>query len=124
MGGVPMSDPRTFTLLTCSGVSNTGRLTTQAASILIRRIPDLFECHLTAKQATRDLLLELEHSDGLVVIDGCADRCATKKLKGSGIEPDILIIATDIGIEKKGLAEVEFREIEQLIQSILREVQK
>jgi hypothetical protein len=52
-----MNPSRSYTLLTCSGVSNTGRLTTQVASVLVRRDPDRFECHLTAKQATRDLCM-------------------------------------------------------------------
>jgi uncharacterized metal-binding protein len=118
-----MTRNRSFTLLTCSGVSNTGRLTTQAASILVHRDPDLFDCHLSAKQVTTDLLRELEFADRLVIIDGCGDRCAAKKLKESGIEPDIHIIVTDNGIAKKGMAEVEYWEIERLIQGILRELQ-
>jgi uncharacterized metal-binding protein len=114
---------RSFTLLTCSGVSNTGRVTTHAASILIRRNPELFDCHITAKQGTMDLLRELGHTDCLVVIEGCPDRCAAKKLGASGIEPEIHIIATEHGIEKKGMDDVEFWEIERLIQAILEAVQ-
>ncbi len=113
---------RTCTLITCSGVSNTGRVTTQAASILIRRNPELFDCHITANQATIDLLRELEHADCLVVIEGCPDQCAAKKLGASGIEPEIHIIATEHGIEKKGMDDVEFWEIERLIQAILEAV--
>jgi uncharacterized metal-binding protein len=119
-----MNQPRSFTLLTCSGVSNTGRLTTEAASILVRRNPCLFDCHLTAQQATQDILKELQHGDGLVVIEGCSDRCAAKKLGAYGIEPEIHIIATDHGIEKKGMADVEFWEIEQIIERVLRIVKK
>jgi uncharacterized metal-binding protein len=120
---MPLNNLRLITLLTCSGVSNTGRLTTQAASILVRRDPDRFDCHLTAKQVTKDLLKELEHSDVLVIVDGCGDQCAAKKMKGSEIEPDIHIIATEHGIAKKGMVEVEFMEIERLIQAIVQEVE-
>ncbi len=118
-----MNPARSYTLLTCSGVSNTGRLTTQAASVLIGRDPDRFECHLTAKQATQDLLRELEGTDCLVIVDGCSDQCAAKKLRGSRIEPDIHIIATDYGIKKNGLTSVQFQEIEQLIQAIIQSVE-
>jgi len=114
---------RSFALLTCSGVSNTGRLTTQAASILVRRYPERFTCHLTAKQTTHDLICGLEYTDCLVVIDGCKDQCAAKKLSSSGLGPDIHIIATDQGIEKNGMADVQFWEIEQLVQAISRAVQ-
>jgi hypothetical protein len=47
-----------------------------------------------------------------------------KKLQGSGIEPEIHIIATDHGISKKGMADVEFWEIEHLIQAIVQEVNR
>jgi len=118
-----MSDPRSFTLLTCSGISNTGRLTTHAASVLVRRDPERFTCHLTAKQATYDLICGLEDTDCLLVIDGCQDRCAAKKLSSSGLGPDIHIIATDQGIEKNGMADVQFWEIEQLVRAISQAVQ-
>ncbi len=117
-------NPRSYTLLTCSGVSNTGRLTTQAASVLVSRNPELFDSHCTAKKATRDLLRELEHVDCLVIIDGCSDRCAAKKLGSSGIRPDIHVIATEYGIEKKGMDDVEFREIERLIEEILDAIRR
>lgn len=118
-----MIHQRSYTLLTCSGFSNTGRLTTQAASILVRRNPDLFDCHITAKQATEDIIKELEHTDCLVIIEGCPDICAAKKLGASGIEPDIHIIATEHGIKKKGMEDVEFWEIERLIRGILEIIQ-
>jgi uncharacterized metal-binding protein len=81
----------------------------------------MFECHLTTKQATKDLLQECTGTGCLVIIDGCSDRCAAKKMRDSGVKPAIHILATDHGIKKNGMAEVQFWEIEQLIRAVLHQ---
>jgi uncharacterized metal-binding protein len=91
-------------LITCSGVSNVGKLTAQAAGVLVQREPDLFEGHLPAKQSTRDMDTVI-NGGKVVVLDGCGERCAAKKLKSLCITPHIHIIATEEGIEKNGMAD-------------------
>ena len=108
-------------LITCSGVSNVGKLTAQAAGVLVQREPDLFEGHLHAKQSTRDMDAVI-NGGKVVVIDGCADLCAGKKLKSLCITPHIHIIATEEGIEKNGMADPKFDEIETLIAAVRREI--
>ena len=73
-------------LITCSGISNTGKLTAQVAAILMQREPDLFEGHLHAKQSIHDI--EKVINGGMVlVLDDCKDHCAAKKLKSLCITP-------------------------------------
>ncbi|AGB03710.1 hypothetical protein Metfor_2725 [Methanoregula formicica SMSP] len=108
----------TSALVTCSGVSNTGKLTTQAGMIVMQRKPGMFQC-MNCKQSAESLRTEAAGSDRLIVIDGCTDCCATKKLSAAGLEPDIHIIATELGIEKNGMAEVRFEEIEKVVRAIL-----
>lgn len=36
----------------------------------------------------------------LVAIDGCPVKCAQKTLEQSGFNPDVLVVVTDLGIEK------------------------
>ena len=36
----------------------------------------------------------------LVAIDGCPVKCAQKTLEHSGFKPDVLVVVTDLGIEK------------------------
>jgi len=100
-----------LTLLTCSGLSNTGRLTTQVAIQLQRRYPDLFEEHITAKQLILDQEQILRGIENVVVVDGCSDGCAAKKLQDAGYEPYLHVIATDHGVVKKGMEEVQYLEI-------------
>ena len=105
---------RPLILITCSGVSNTGKLTKQVGAILAQKDPDIFEGHLHARQSTHDM--ETGINGGImVVIDGCADRCAAKKLQSLCLIPHIHIIATEEGIEKNGMADPTFEEIETLI---------
>lgn len=118
-----ITDESPLILITCSGVSNTGKLTTQVAGILAQKEPDLFEGHLHAKQSTRDMEAVI-NGGKVVVLDGCGDRCAAKKLKSLCITPHIHIIATEEGIEKNGMADPKFDEIETLITAVLRKVRQ
>lgn len=108
-------------LITCSGVSNVGKLTAQAAGVLLQREPDLFDACLHAKQSARDMGAVIDGGK-LVVLDGCRDRCAAKKLKSLGRTPDIHIVATEAGIEKNGMSDPNFAEIELLIAALRRAV--
>lgn len=108
----------TFAIVTCSGISNVGKLTTQAASILMQRKPGQY-VWMHAKQSAAMLETEIGIADKLIVIDGCKDCCATKKLSSSRIAPHHHIIATELGIEKKGMGEVQYNEIEKVVHAIM-----
>jgi uncharacterized metal-binding protein len=121
VGKITEGDP--LILLTCSGISNTGKLTPQVAGILAQKEPDLFEGHLHAKQSTCDMETVI-NGGKVVVLDGCGDRCAAEKLKSLCITPHIHIIVTEEGIEKNGMADPLFDEIETLITAVLRKVRQ
>lgn len=105
-------------IVTCSGVSNTGKLTAQAARILLQRKPGQY-MWVQAGQSAAMLGAEPGSAEKVIVLDGCADCCATKKLNAAGHHADSHIIATELGIEKNGMAEVRFDEIEKVIGAIL-----
>ncbi len=113
------SDSETV-LVTCSGISNTGKLTTKVSETLHRRCPGLIECSFAARSNPEKLGDILIHSKRIVVIDGCSDCCGRKKLKEHGYDPDIHIIATECGIVKKGMEDPRFDEID-LLTSVVRE---
>ena len=54
----------------------------------------------------------------MILLDGCHDCCAGKKLGATNISPHVHIIATDLGIEKNGMADVKYQEIEQVVAAI------
>ena len=108
----------TYALVTCSGISNTGKLTTQAALMLMQRRPGKY-VWMHTKQSAATLEAEIGDAERVIVIDGCTDCCATKKLSKSCLTPHHHIIATELGIEKKGKAEVQYDEIEKLICAVI-----
>ncbi len=108
----------TIALVTCSGISNTGKLTTQAGVMLMQRKPGMYQC-MNCKQSAESLKLDAKSSEQIIVIDGCTDCCATKKLTAAGLAADIHIIATELGIEKKGMSDVQFDEIEKLVRAVM-----
>ncbi|HEX3001750.1 MAG TPA: putative zinc-binding protein [Methanoregula sp.] len=105
-------------LVTCSGVSNTGKLTTQAGMLLMQRKPGMFQC-MNCKQSAETLRVDARAAGRIIVLDGCTDGCATKKLSAAGITPDVRIVATDLGIEKNGMADVKYSEIEKVIRAVM-----
>jgi len=108
----------TCALVTCSGISNTGKLTTQAALALLQRRPGQY-VWIHAKQSTATVEAEIGDVEQVIVIDGCTDCCARKKLAASHLAPHHHIIATELGIEKKGMGEVQYDEIEKVVCAII-----
>jgi uncharacterized metal-binding protein len=108
-------------LVTCSGISNTGKLTTQAALTLLQRKPGQY-VWMHAKQSTATLEAEIGDADQVIVLDGCTDCCATKKLSKSCPAPHIHIVATELGIEKNGMADVKYDEIEKVVAAVDRKI--
>ncbi|MFA6362673.1 putative zinc-binding protein [Methanoregula sp.] len=108
----------TVALVTCSGISNTGKLTTQAAILLMQRRPGHY-VWMHAKQSAATLEAEIGDAEKVIVIDGCTDCCAKKKLSASRLAPDCHIIATDLGIEKKGMGDVQYDEIEKVVRAVM-----
>jgi uncharacterized metal-binding protein len=108
----------TVVLVTCSGISNTGRLTTEAALTLMHRKPGRF-VWMHAQRSAESFEDEVGDAEEVIVIDGCKDCCAKKKLSASRIAPHRHIITTEIGITKNGMAEVQFHEIEKVIDAIM-----
>lgn len=97
-------------ILTCSGVSNTGKLTTQVAIELMRHLGEDNEW-VKARDSPAIIERAVSMDDRLIVIEGCTDHCALKKLKEKGRIPDIHVVVTEIGIQKLGMADPNYEEI-------------
>ncbi|MFH0968354.1 MAG: putative zinc-binding protein [Methanobacteriota archaeon] len=115
-----MLDDDGITLITCCGISNTGKLTAKVGEILIRRCPDMIEHCISSRVDPDRLHNALSHAEKIAVLDGCTDCCGSKKVREQGYEPEIHFIATECGIIKKGMEEPRFDEIEHLT-AIVRE---
>ncbi|WP_052723190.1 putative zinc-binding protein [Methanosarcina sp. WH1] len=103
---------RNTLIFACSGLSNTGKLTMQAASTLTFRRPDIYRAAAAHKgvEATENAASE---SFRIMALDGCTDRCDTKKLDEAGIQADVSLMVTELGIEKTRPSDVNPEYIEK-----------
>jgi len=86
-------------LFTCSGISNTGKLTDIAAKTLSFRKPGLFRT-IPAQKGAESLEDAKKEGELIFVVDGCEEHCAKKKLEVARIEADMQVVLTQIGIQK------------------------
>jgi uncharacterized metal-binding protein len=110
----------TFALVTCSGVSNTGKLTTQVALMLLSKSPGRVTW-VQAQKGEQAIADAAEDADRVIVLEGCSDHCAMKKAGMAGIQPDIHIVATDLGIVKDGMADVRHEDVAKVLAALEKE---
>ncbi|MDD1658238.1 MAG: putative zinc-binding protein [Methanomicrobiales archaeon] len=115
-------DERPVLLLTCSGISHTGQLTTMTGNSLRCQYPVLVTRHIRLTGLKRPLEKELQGDECLVAVDGCEECCAKKRMDMIGKIPDAYIVATREGITKRGMEEPRYDEIEGLSRAIVREI--
>ena len=111
---------RPVLLLTCSGISHTGQHTALTGHSLRCRHPALVTRHLQLTALKHSLEREMEDDECLIVVDGCEECCAKKRMDLIGKIPDAYLIATREGITKRGMEEPRYDEIECLCQAVVR----
>ncbi|TAJ44072.1 putative zinc-binding protein [Methanofollis fontis] len=109
-----------FTLVVCSGVSSTGRLTAQTGAVLLHRCGRIIEACVPATRPKVSLEDSLHNAEKIFVLDGCGDCCGMKRVQALGVEPDLHVVATSCGIEKRGMEEPHYTEIEMLLAACRR----
>jgi len=104
-------------LITCSGLSNVGRLTTAVAQHVLMRRPGCVEW--VRAQAGPDAIADaVDGAEIIIALDGCEDCCGSRKAAEAGVEPGVRLVATELGIVKDGRAEVRYAEIETLTEAV------
>jgi uncharacterized metal-binding protein len=115
-------DDQPILLLTCSGISHTGQLTTMTGNLLRCRHPVMITRHIRLTALKRPLDEELMNDEYLVAVDGCDECCVKKRMDAIGKVPDCYIIATREGIEKRGMEEPRYSEIEALSRLVTEKI--
>lgn len=89
----------------------------QAASALAFRRPDKYRAAAAHKGVGA---AEDAASEGfrILALDGCTDRCATKKLDEAGMQADVYLMVTELGIEKTRPSDVKPEYVEKIIRTI------
>ncbi|MEI6518925.1 MAG: putative zinc-binding protein [bacterium] len=85
----------------CSGGSNVGQISNDAAKALDQTGVGSFFC-LIGVGAQLPNFIERTKKEGttVVAIDGCGVACAKKALENAGCKADTYVVVTDLGIEK------------------------
>jgi len=88
-------------LFACSGGSNVGQISNDAAKALDQLGLGSMYC-LIGAGAQLPTFVERTKQEGttVVTIDGCGVACAKQALENVGIGSDVYVVVTDLGIEK------------------------
>lgn len=87
-------------ILACSGASNVGQLSNQAAVELTREGFGKMYCLAGIGAHLSGFVQSAKDVPAMVAIDGCQVACGKKILEHSEISPGVYVIVTDLGIEK------------------------
>ncbi len=87
-------------ILACSGGSNVGQLTNQAAVELTREGQGKMFCLAGIGAQLPPMVKAGAKASGVVVLDGCPIGCAKKIMENAGLSPGRYVVVTDLGIEK------------------------
>ena len=88
-------------LLACSGGSNVGQITNDAAKVLDQTGQGSMYC-MIGIAAQLPSFVERAKKEGTTVvgIDGCGVACVKKALANIGVIPSVYVVATELGVEK------------------------
>jgi len=100
-------------ILACSGGSNVGQLTNQAAVELTREGRGKMFCLAGLGADVAGIIKtvrEAGETGGVIVLDGCALGCAKGIMERAGLPLGTYLVATDLGIEKVKDAQLVVRQ--------------
>lgn len=101
-------------LVSCSGASNTGTLSDCVVRELVNENPNRYKllCLPALALGRRNAMESLKDASHIVVLDGCAMKCATQILQEKGRLPDVSIeLAKDCGIKKNMIPSCEREDV-------------
>jgi uncharacterized metal-binding protein len=87
-------------ILACSGGSNVGQITNQAALELTREGRGKMFCLAGLGADIPGIVKTVREADEVIVLDGCSIGCAKACLERAGLPLGRCLVVTDLGIEK------------------------
>jgi len=94
------SQSKPVMILACSGGSNVGQATNQAAVELTREGVGKMFCLAGIGGGLQSFVQAVRDAGPVVVLDGCAVGCAKAIMENAGLKAQQYLVATDLGIEK------------------------
>jgi len=113
----PSSERRIFC---CSGASNVGVLSFQAAIRLAREGFGNFSCIAGIGSRNMPMIRATKSAGARLVIDGCPIGCAKKIMDANLIPIDRYVIVTELGIDKTHDFDVDDNDLETVLDEVKR----
>ncbi len=88
-------------ILACSGGSNVGQVSNEAAKALTEQGQGKLYCTIAIGAGLENFIETTKQAGACVAIDGCPMGCVKKALENAGLEPNVYVLVTELGIEKQ-----------------------
>ncbi|MDD1683942.1 MAG: putative zinc-binding protein [Methanoregula sp.] len=111
----PASNRRIFC---CSGASNVGVMSLQAAIRLAQEGFGSFSCIAGIGSSNQPMIRAAKLAGERVLIDGCPIGCGKKIMDKNRILVDRYVIVTELGIEKTHGLDIEDSDIETVVENV------
>ncbi len=107
-------------ILSCSGGSNVGQLSNQAAVELTREGRGKMFCLVGIGGGLSGFVRSAKDVPAMVLIDGCEVGCGKKSLEREGVPIDKYLVITDLGITKNKDFALPSEDISKVKQEVCR----
>ena len=104
-------------ILNCSGSSNVGQLANDGVKVLCSKTK-MIHASLPKVLTDQEILPEQSDTSIIALVDGCEKQCVKKLMESKRLEVKNHLVITDLGIEKKKLAEYTEEELQLVIDGI------
>lgn len=123
MNGECYASSRNVMILACSGGSNVGQLSNQAAVELTREGVGKMFCLAGIGGQLSKFVQSAREVPEMVVIDGCSLGCAKACLDNAQVPMKTYVVLTDLGIEKNkdlNLNPLEIKKVKEAVRESLK----
>ena len=103
-------------LLPCSGASNCGQITNQAAVRLTQEGVGKMYCLAGIGAHIEGMVESARGAKRIVALDGCKTACSKNTIEHAGLNVTDLVCATEEGIEKSHQFNISHKEVDLVIQ--------
>lgn len=117
-----MCQPTEVLIFACSGGSNVGQISNQAAIALTKEGKGRFFCLAGIGGHISGITESTKTGKRIVAIDGCPVQCARKTLEHAGFGLDVYVVVTEMGIEKSHDFAIEQNAIIDVVEKVKEEI--
>ncbi len=111
----------TTLIFACSGASNCGQATNQAALKLRDEGVGSMYCLAGIGGNIQGMIQGAKDADLRIVLDGCPVKCAKKTFEQAGLTADIYVVATEAGVEKTH-EPVKKKDVDKVVDDVMKKL--